>query len=268
MDKKLKVIMGSGTSILCASLATLAFTTSPAHAEWNFGIGTGFSMLNIDGEQGFDTDFAGPIKYDVSLDPGDVNDLMNSAIGFAGYATDGTWLIQYSYGMLELEGDASRDVPAIASNVASTISFKMTNAEVTAGYPIYQTPDVVTLFDWGLRYTKHEFDADVSVSGARNEQHNRSFDKDWADVLLGVTVKVPFAKEWSWNSRLNAGFGGSDGTYLVSTGVVWRFHPNWTTGLNGQYKSVKYETGDQGEGEWYLYDADESSLAISIAYNW
>ena len=106
-----------------------------------------------------------------------------------------------------MEGDETKPVPAIESNVATKINFKTTNAELTVGYPIYKSPAVVTLVDAGLRYTKHEFDGDVNVSGGLNRQFNRDFDYDWTDALLGVSVNVPFAKVWSWNSRLNAGFG-------------------------------------------------------------
>jgi len=268
MNRKLKSTMKKFVSIICISLMTLIFFASAAHAEWHFGIGTGLSLLNVDGNQGFNTELVGPIEYDVKLDPEDVNDLMKSGFGFGGYATDGTWLIQYSYGNLELEGKESKTLPLISSTVSTKINFKITGAEVTVGYPVYKTPSVVVLVDGGVRYTKHEFDSKVSVSGAVTGQRDRNFDHSWTDAVLGASVNVPFAQKWTWNNRLNAGFGGSDGTYLVSTGLTWRFHKHWSAGIVGKYVSVKYENDSKGDSDWYLYDADESSLALNILFNW
>jgi hypothetical protein len=64
-----------------------------AHADWSFGIGTGIFRVNFDGDMGFDT-AAGPVELDVDLDADDVSDVMETAFGLGGYATDGKWMIQ------------------------------------------------------------------------------------------------------------------------------------------------------------------------------
>lgn len=268
MYRKLKSIVKKSISILCISLMTLIFFASAAHAEWFFGIGTGLSRLNVDGKIGFNLPALGPVKDDIKLNPEDINDLMKSGFGFGGYATDGTWLIQYSYGNLELEGKESVFEPAISSAVSTKINFKITGAEVTVGYPVYKTPSVVVLVDGGVRYTKHEFDGKVSLSGAVTGQRDRNFDHSWTDAVLGASINVPLAQKWTWNNRLNAGFGGSDGTYLVSTGVTWRFLKHWSAGIIGKYMSVKYENDSEGDSDWYLYDADETTLGLNILFNW
>jgi len=79
---------------LVSCIAFLSFI-STANAEWNFGIGTGLSLTNIDGTQGFNTVSLGPVKYDIKLDPQDFNDVTKTAFGFGGYATNGAWFIQY-----------------------------------------------------------------------------------------------------------------------------------------------------------------------------
>jgi hypothetical protein len=144
----------------------------------------------------------------------------------------------------------------------------MTGAELTLGYPVYKTSSLVTLLDAGVRYTKHEFTGRVSASGAVTGQQDRNFDHDWADAIVGVTVNVPFAQKWTWNTRLNAGYGGSEGTYFASTGVTWRFLNNWSTSLIGRYTAVEFENASEGDSDWYLYDADESALSLNILYNW
>jgi hypothetical protein len=268
MNRKAKTYLKQVISVLCILWVPLVFFASTAHAKWNFGIGTGFSLLNVDGTIGFDTAIAGPVKFDVKLDPEDISDLMQSAFGFGGYATDGTWLVQYSYGSLELEGEESALTPAGTTTVSTRINFEMTGAELTLGYPVYKTSSLVALVDAGVRYTKHEFDSRVTASGAITGQRDRNFDHDWTDAIFGVTFNVPFAQTWTWTTRLNAGFGGSEGTYLASTGVTWRFLKHWSLGLTGKYAAVEFENGSEGDSDWYLADADESTLSLNVLYNW
>jgi hypothetical protein len=266
MDRKGKFLIKQFLSVLCISWMTVVFFTSTAHAKWNFGIGTGFSLMNVDGAQGFNTTIAGPVKYDVKLDPEDFSDFTKSAFGFGGYATDGNWLVQYSYGNLELEGEASK--PVGLSTVSTKINFDMTGAEMTLGYAVYKTPYLVTFLDVGVRYTKHELDGRVSATGAVTGQASRNIDNDWTDAIFGFTFNVPLAQQWIWATRLNAGFGGSEGTYFASTGVTWRFLKHWSAGLTGRYAAVEFENASEGNSDWYLYDADESALSLNILYNW
>ena len=268
MNRKTRSAMKLSVFTLCISLMALLFVAAPVHAEWFFGIGTGLSLMNVDGKQGFNTELAGPVKYDVKLNPKDFRDVTKSAFGFGGYATDGTWMVQYSYAKLELEDKVSEYVADYDSTLTTKINFKMTGAEATVGYPVYRTPHLVTLVDAGVRYTKHEFDGSVTASGAVSGRRGRDFDHSWTDAVLGVSINVPLAKTLSWNNRLNAGFGGSDGTYFVSTGLSWRFLKHWSTGLTGTYKKVKYENGSKGDSDWYLYDVDESSLGLNVLFNW
>lgn len=265
MNKKTKSTLNQSISALGISLGISLAVSSVAHAEWFYGIGTGLSMMNINGQQGFNT-IAGPVKYDVKLDPEDFSDITKSAFGFGGYATDGTYLVQYSLANIELEDEESTAVGA--STVTTKINFITRGGEVTVGYPIYKSPSVVAMIDGGVRYTRHQFDNTVTVSGAINAQRNREFSNGWTDAVLGVIVNVPLGPQWTWNNRANGGFGGSDGTYLASTGVTWRFHKKWSSALTAKYMNVKFENGSEGSSDWYFYDAEETSLGLVVLYNW
>jgi len=254
--------------VLLMSLIAPFFFTSVAYAEWNYGIGTGLSWSRTKGEQGFQVPNVGPIKFDVDLDPSDFNDITKTAIGFFGYAANGPWMIQYLYSRTELEDTADSYVPAVSSVASLEINFKVTNAELTVGHLVYKAPSLNILVDGGLRYIKHEFDNTLTLSGAITGQRNQNFDQDWADVIFGLSINVPFADTWTWNNRLNAGFGGSEGTYFVSTGLNWRFHKNWSAILLGKYAAIEYENGSMGDSDWYLYDADESSIGLYVLFNW
>ena len=249
-----------------AFFAALVFitTASAAYAEWNYGIGTGLFRQNIEGDAGMNTVIAGPVQFGFDLDPEDIDDLTKSAFGFNGYLTDGTWVIQYSFVNIELEGKDSRDVPFVGLVSAKAV-FEITGGELTAAYPVYRSPSLVLRVLGGARYTRHDISGDI-VSGLFSI--TRNIDNKWTDALVGVTANVPFADKWSWDSRIDAGFGGSEGTYTGSTGVTWRFAKSWSSTLFGKYAVVEFENDSEGDSDWYLYDADEFGAGLSFLYHW
>jgi hypothetical protein len=228
--------------------------TGVAHADWSFGIGTGIFLVNFDGDMGFDT-AAGPVELDVDLDADDVMDVMETAFGLGGYATDGKWMIQSSFGTLELEDDASV-VLSSGDSVYSKIGFDKTNAELTVGYPIYHDESLIVRLHAGARYTDHEIDRDLTINGT--PAVSRDIDEDWTDALVGISVGVPLAEKWMWNNKFNAGFGGSEGTYFAQTGVTWRFLKHWSASLYGKYT----------DSDWYLVDWDEFGVGLGVLFNW
>ena len=87
-------------------------------------------------------------------------------------------------------------------------------------------------------------------------------------ALIGLSADVPFAEKWIWNIKGDVGFGESEGTYLASTGLTWRFYGGWSATLFGKYVAVEFENDSKGDSDWYLYDVDESTLGLTILYNW
>lgn len=252
--------------VLIALILFLVTPATSAFAEWHFGIGTGFTFLDLDGDIGIDTKslLLGPVKVPVTLDPGDVNDLMKSAFGVAGYATDGTWKVTYSIAYLELEGDGK------ARNLSADIDFKTTIAELLVSYPVYKSDPVTLSLAGGLRYTDQEIDIDMTLTRPILGTLKRSNDNenDWTDAVVGIAADVKLAENWSWNTLADAGFGGSEGTYTARTGVTWRFLPSWSTTLSAKYAAVEFEDGNKGDLDWYLYDVDETYLGLGVLYNW
>lgn len=266
--KKLRVTRSAFLAFLMVFACVFLFA-STASAAWEFGIGTGLSANNIDGKQGVHTNIVGPVKYDVQLDPQEFSDYTETAVGFGGYASDGTWLIQYSYGKIGLGGDDTVYLPIVDRYVSVDIGFDTTMAELTVAYPVYKSPAIRILADGGVRYLKHELSTDLYVtnsSGVLTNSASEDTDNDWTDAVIGAMVAVPFAERFAWNTRLNYGFGGSEGTYFASTGVSWRFHKHWSTGITGTYKAVDVKNGSKGDTDYYMYDADESSVGINVLF--
>ena len=251
---------------LLSVLGVMGFSTM-AHAEWHFGLGTGPQLLNVKGTQGINT-ARGAVEIDVDLDPDDLADVTESAIGLGGYATDGKWVIQFVVGKLELEEGASTGKGG--ATLTAKVGFDVTGAELTVGYPVYEIPALTLRAYTGARYTKHELDLSLTATGgfAQLNGLSKSIDESWTDVLIGLSADVPFAEKWNWNIKADAGFGGSEGTYLASTGITWRFYGGWSSTLSGKFVAVDFENGTKGDADWYLYDVDETSAGLVIMYNW
>jgi hypothetical protein len=250
--------------VIISVLLMVSFS-SVAYAEWNYGIGTGLKRMNAKGDQGINVNLAslGPVEFEVDLDPDDFDDLMKTAYGFGGYFTDKTWMIQYSFVNLELEDEASRTVGA--TTASAKIGFDITGGEITVGYPIHRSSALALGALVGARYTKHGLSSELTVGA---QQRKRSIDNDWTDGLVGLTFRVPFAEKWAWNTRLDAGAGGSEGTYTGNTGVTWRFADSWSATLDAQYQAIDYENGNKGDSDWYIYDVDEFGWGVKFLYHW
>lgn len=249
-------------------LSLLMGFSSSALAEWHFGIGTGFAALSVDGDQGLHTNLAGPVQFKVDLTPEDVMDYMAAGAGLGGYATDGTWMIQLSFNYLRLEDKPSYEKPGVIT-ITSEFGFDVTAGELTVAYPILKQPSLVVRVLGGMRYIGHKLESTITaVTPAATIQLERKIEEEWADVLIGLTVDVPFANTWNWGNRFDAGFGGSEGTYHLNSGLAWAFAKHWTTTLAVDYKVIDYENGNKGDTDWYLYDANETAVGINILYNW
>jgi len=247
--------------ILAASLAASSLA-SAAEDEWHFGIGTGLSALDIKGDLGFTSLIAGPVTVSLDLTPNDVSNYMKTAFGFGGFAAKDEWKITYALKYLELQDDGNGTTPGGVSVAAST-NFKAHGADVAGIYQFAKTGQAVWGALGGLRYTKHKLTNTLTVGATTGEN---SFSHSWTDVLIGLTNSYYFSKEWSWNSRLDAGFGGSDGTYHGNTGVSWRFAESWVGSATVDYVANDFSTGTPGDSDWYLYKGREASGGISVLY--
>ncbi len=193
MKKSSKLTSWMGHLPLFLSVFLIMNFSAAAHADWNFGIGTGLFRLNAKGDQGFHTNIAGPVEFDVNLDPDDFDDLTQSAFGFGGFVTNGKWMTNYSFGQLEL-GDDTRVVLPSGDTVSAELGFDITGGELTVGYPIYRGTSLTIRLLAGARYTKHELKSDITiVSGIGTTRLNIDIDEDWTDGLVGISAGVSLA---------------------------------------------------------------------------
>ena len=241
---------------------------TPLQAQgWHFGIGTGILRLNTEGDIGLNTTLLGPTQVAVDLSPEDFDDLMESAIGGGGYLTNGTWMVGFSVGKLKLQDNPTGTLPSGAELTASEVFFEITSGEVTVGYVAYRSPtnSVSVTPHVGARYTKHELGADLTIlQGATSTDITRGVDHNWTDVLIGASAAVRVVNKVTWNVRADAGFGGSEGTYLVSTGISWQPHRRFSIGPIAKFMAVEVENGERGDADWYFYDANEFGWGIGF----
>jgi hypothetical protein len=255
--------MKLNTKIVLASVLLLLIAAPAARAgdEWKFGVGTGFFALNLDGDVGLDT-VGGPLEISIDLDNSDVADLVESAFGLSGFAAKDKWRILYAFQTLTLEGDGSN------ATRRANLTFDATGASVFGEYNFANAGDNSFGALFGLQFTKHELEGnyfDTTVMPAVL-LFNRNVDNDWVDGVVGLTHALSITDRVSWANRVHAAFGGSDGTYLLNTGINWHFAKHWSASFFGQYNAVDYENDDPGDPDWYLYDVDEFGVGIGVTY--
>jgi hypothetical protein len=253
-------------AICIVSLLSVSTASAQDGKKWYFGIGTGLSGTNLEGDMGLYSEPLGAtIKPEVELDPGDFQDLVSTAFGLGGYATNTKWMITYKGGFIELEGDGSGTLPG-GDSYATNIKFKITFFETQAGYVAYRSPNRKFHLQpyTGVRFTKHKIENDLTVN---DNLSTFEHDNSWADLLLGTTLGYAFSPKWSWSLSADGGFGGSEGSFTGKTSITWKPHPHWSFSPNATFSSTEYENGEEGDTDWYLYDMDQTQFGLSFLYH-
>ena len=230
---------------------------------WVVGVGTGIFGLNIEGDTGYGT-IAGPAVIELDVDFQDILDVKDTAAGIALFATKGKWTYDFSFGVMKLSGE-NEGLTADGTAFAIENSFDATAGNLGVSYAWIQDGTNTLQISGGLRYSKQKIGVELlfgPASAARNISEN------WTDGYVGLAYTRQLAPGWSWNSKVNIGAGGSDLSTLFNTGIAWHFSPHWVTSLYGNYYSVDYETGDENDLDYFLYDADEFGIGLGIAYLW
>lgn len=222
---------------LIAALCLFSANISLAAEDgWHFGLGTGMLALGIEGDTGFTTG-AGAIKTKVDLNADEVSDLLDSAIGFGGFAAHGKYTILFSYSAIELDGGVSGSLDGGAPFSAS-LNLEVTQASVAVSYLFAQTGKHAWGALFGLRYTDHKYDINFSIADMATRL---KIDQDWTDIVVGMTHAYPLSDRFAWKSRVDYGFGGSEGTLFANTGISWRINHRFTTTLYAQITAIDFE---------------------------
>jgi len=239
-------------ALLVAAVGLFFGGDARAQEEWKFGIGTGIQSFSLDGDIGFATPGGGVI-FDVDLDNSDTSDLVESGFGVGGFVSKGKWRFLYKIGTATLEDNDAGIVNA---------EWDRSNIELAGVYNFAMTGKHAWGVLVGVRFIEHEWTFTLPGGVV-------TFDDEWTDALIGITHALPFADKWSWSSRLDAGFGGSEGSFLISTGINWHAAEHWA--FNFTLSQASIEFGDKDEianADFYLYDVDEPTVGIGFLFTW
>lgn len=260
------------TTILALAFCALCVPDAQAQegAPWFFGIGTGIARLSADGEQGFHAGEFGGVVIDIDLAPRDFDDYIQSAFGFGGYATNGTWMVQFSLGSMELGEELGGGTLPGGAIVTSDLSFDLFSTEALVGRTVYRSagnrfalrPHI------GIRHMRHELAVDLTITDAGvSTDISRGIKQNWTDFLVGTSMDIKLKDNWGWNILLDAGFGGSEGTYRASTGWSWQIARHWSLSPNVSFMAIDYQNGVPGDVDFYLYDVNEFSYGLSFLFH-
>lgn len=231
---------------------------------WVFGFGTGFNLMTTEGTQGVNTSLFGPVEADFDLDPGEVMDLVKTAFGFATFATNGTWMFRFSLANIELGDDGASTLPN-GDPFTADLRFETLGGDLSVGYTVYRSPGRKFALrpHVGARYTKQELGLDVTVTSASGTSTASTLvEESWTDFLVGTTVDISLVPRLRWSTVFDAGFGGSNGTYKVSTALAWQAWTRVSLSPNVSFMSEDFENGTKGDVDWYLWDAEAITFGL------
>jgi hypothetical protein len=227
------------------ALTAALLIASAAQAEWHYGVGSGIGAASYDGDLKIEGS-----KLDVEFDQDD----FESGFGAAGFATDGTWVLNLSGSSVEYESkDNFSGLPKTKNN------FERTFAEFSVGYVAYKE-DAITLTPYlGINYTKHEWE--FKANGLKE-----NLDDEWIDAVFGLNFDYKINDEWTWKNSAEYTAGDSEGCYGVKTGASWKFAEHWVTGAYLGFESDDLEGTDGGTD--FDYDTDVTTFGLTLAYTW
>lgn len=246
--------------IMIAGMGLLAASMTQAEG-WVFGIGTGIQALDVDGDGGFNTPL-GPVDFDASLKPGDFREYTESAFGFGGFAKKGDITIKYSIWRLELEEDVSA-IQGANSGVID-LTFTTAGAEVLVDYKFSKSGKNAWGVIGGIRHTDQEYEAVLTINGTK--QFSGSVDDNWTDLVVGLSHSYAISPTLSWNTQVDYSAGGSEGVTHFNTGISKIYNGKWMVTGAIDFKDIEFEEGDRGDSDWYLYDAKETTMGVSVLY--
>jgi len=258
--------------MLAVALAVVGVPQLQAQsAPWTFGLGTGLGRMSSEGMQGFATASFGPIEYEFDLSPDELKDVMETAFGFATLATNGTWTAKFSYGRIKLQEDGPSGTLSPGNggfDFSTDVFFDIKMGEFTLGRTVYRssgnkfslTPHV------GARTTKHELGLDLTIEDGGPTESTVSGDESWVDFLVGTSFDFHLTPKVTWSTTVNAGFGGSEGTYKAATSLAWSPASHWVIAPNASFTTTEFENGTIGDSDWYFYDSDDVTFGLAVMY--
>jgi hypothetical protein len=249
-------------AVTTLALCTAYSSTVLAEESWRFGLGTGLSALDVSGDGGFNTQLLGPVDFDASLSPSDVQDYMDTAFGFAFLAKKDKLSITASFVNLELQEDVSATQGANSGEL--NIEFKTQVGELMFDYVFSESDKHFWSARAGARYTKQEYGADLVLNN--DQQFAGTIEDDWTDALVGLGYTYAISPTLSWNTKVDYGFGGSEGTTHFNTGLSKIYGQSWLVNFALDVKDIEYEEAEKGAEDWFFYDATETVASISFLY--
>ena len=237
------IILAGLTAILAIALAGPAWAQDADEDRWGLTVAPYFVFPNMSGQAGI-----GNVTVDVDADPGDILDKLQ--FGFMMFlemsnrdwavGVDGLYMNLGQKGqtpILGREAEADMKQLAIQTNILRRVA---TWAEVGIGVRLNSiesglmvAPGDIVLP--GIDFTKKE---------------------TWLDPLIAARFTIPMESKW----RL--GLQGDIGGFGVSSDFAWQVFPfvgyrfSQVFELAGGYRAIgmKYETGEAGTTDYFLYD--------------
>ena len=215
--------------------------------EWQFQLAPLYLWaMSVDGTMTFRDRASGEFEVDFK----DAFDNLETAFTIHFEAGKGRWRLLADASYLNL-GD-SEEIPTPGGT--ADIEIKNLILEGGFGYEVTNQLWIIA----GVRY--FELDTEIGFELAPSIAPSES----WFDLYGGLMWRPKLGKRWTFASRLDAGFGGSDLTWNAAAAIDFRLG-KWAAVFAG-YRHLQYDYRNQNTG--IKYDLGISGPVAAFRFFW
>ncbi len=251
---------GLGVLTAATALSFASGTASAEAGEWEFSLSPLFLWgLSVDG----DATISGQTA---PLDLGFTDEIWDNMEGvftvhFEARRDDWSFFTELQY--IDLQPDIEAQQGPI--KVKGEVDFDEVVWELGAGWAFYESERTRWELIGGGRYTDEdvEIDLNLSVGPGEGKSNRIKGGDDWWHGFAGVRVAHAFTERWSFISRADLGYGGSDNSAAnFSFMFDYRFRDWGSAFFGGRWLGYDYESSSYG------FDATKAGPVAGITLYW
>ncbi len=257
----------TGATTLTAALAAGLIGAAPqaaAEDDWEFMIAPLF--LWAQGIEGSSTVNGKEAPLDLDFTD-EILDNLEAAFSVHFEGRKGDWGFWTEWNYVDLGPDAEIVLgPGQEGKLDADVTFKEHLFELGGTWMLSENDRTRWELMFGGRYIDQEINVKAQVTGPLPpELPGQRFDggDDWMQAVGGVRVFHQLSDSWTFTSRFDLGYGGSDNSALNFVFMFdWRFNDWGSAFIGGKFMQIDYEDRSYG------FDADRAGPLMGISIWW
>jgi hypothetical protein len=237
------IVLSAMTGFFCIALAQPATAQEADPDRWGLTVAPYFVFPNMSGQTGI-----GDVTVDVDANPGDIFDKLQFGFMIFMEMSNQDWAVGVDALYMDLGQDGQTPILGRES--------KADMKQLAIQWNILRR--VATWAEVGIGVRLNSLDAGLFVAAGDVilPEINIGQKETWLDPLIAARFTIPMESKW------HIGFQGDIGGFGIGSDFAWQAFPfvgyrfSQVFELAGGYRAIgmKYENGDSGTTDYFLYD--------------